>query len=77
MRSSLPMIVNVTNIKIAPRIAAINIPAPIASPTAAIAQIVAAMVTPLMLAPNFIIAPAPRNPTPDKTWAAIRPGSPF
>ena len=45
------------------------------SPIAAVTHIFAAVVSPLVSSPIFIIAPAPRNHTPDTTCAAILPGS--
>jgi hypothetical protein len=47
-----------------------------ARPTAAMSQREAAVVRPLILFPRRIMAPAPRNPIPETTWAAILPGSP-
>src|ERR1700733_9702565 len=50
-------------------------PPPTASPTAATVQMLAAVVSPLTISPRARIAPAPRNPIPETTWAAIRDGS--
>ena len=36
-----------------------------------------AVVRPLIDVPNRMIAPAPRKPMPEMTWAARRAGSPF
>jgi hypothetical protein len=50
-------------------------PAQTQSPIAAVAHMFAAVVSPRVLSPVLMIAPAPRNPTQDTTCAAIRPGS--
>lgn len=50
-------------------------PAQTHRPIAAVAHILAAVVSHLVLSHVFIIAPAPRKPIPDTTCAAILPGS--
>ena len=50
-------------------------PVPAARPTAAVAHRLAAVVRPWMMLPWWMIAPAPRKPTPVTIWAAIRVGS--
>src|SRR5262249_53541551 len=47
-------------------------PAPARVPTAAAHHSVAAVLSPRTLIPSRMITPAPRNPIPDTTWAAIR-----
>src|SRR5690606_8962111 len=49
---------------------------PMLSPIAATTQIVAALVRPVMVPRVCRMVPAPRNPMPVTTCAAIRPGSP-
>src|ERR1035437_4593597 len=51
-------------------------PAPTVSPMAATIQMVAADVRPVMPPLDCMIVPAPMNPMPVTTWAAMRPGSP-
>ncbi len=46
-------------------------------PIAAVIQIVAAVVRPRTMSRRMKITPAPRKPTPETTWAAIRDGSRF
>src|ERR1700761_7521240 len=41
---------------------------------AATVQMLAAVVNPLTISPRATIEPAPRNPIPEATWAAIREG---
>ena len=47
-------------------------PTPMAVPTAAVIQRLAAVVRPRMLAPYFKMAPPPRNPMPTTIWDATR-----
>src|SRR6187549_3224629 len=54
-----------------------NFPAPAAVPIAALTQIVAAVVRPLMFIPLRRMAPPPRNPIPVTICAAMRSGVPF
>ena len=53
-----------------------KLPAPAATPMAALTQTVAAVVRPWMPARVRMIAPAPRNPIPVTICAATRDGSP-
>src|SRR5829696_4403090 len=55
--------------------AARNMPPPTASPTAATAQMLAAVVSPLTTSLRKMIVPAPMKPMPLATWAATREGS--
>ena len=55
--------------------AAMYIPPPIASPTAATAQMLAAVVSTLTISLRKIIVPAPMKPMPLATCAATREGS--
>ena len=52
-------------------------PTPTAMPIAAIIQMPAAVVRPRTEPFICMMAPAPRKPIPDTTWAAMRLGSPF
>ena len=53
-------------------VAAKKLPRPAASPMAATAHRLAAVVRPLIEAPSLRMAPAPRKPTPTTTWEATR-----
>ena len=59
------------------KIDATYIPAPIVSPIADAAQIVAAEVSPFMFSPCRKIAPPPKKPIPETTCAASLAGSAF
>ena len=54
---------------------ALYAPDPSAIPIAATAQSVAAVVSPRMVSPWRMIAPAPRKPMPLTIWAEMRDGS--
>ena len=69
------MITCITAIRIVATAPTTYIPAPIASPIPAVAQIPAAVVRPRIEEPFRKMIPAPRNETPLTTCAAIRAGS--